>query len=123
MGESFVVVWLGEWGSLKTGGDGFSFATPLRYAGCLWGWLANGVRNGVAHPTANLVLASQLRFAAQAAERLPCAKACQNGFDGFEDNQDVQRKRKVFDVVKIVFQLDLGFVFVACVALGYLRPA
>ena len=25
--------------------------------------------------------------------------------------------------VKIVFQLDLGFVFVACVALGYLRPA
>ena len=53
MGESFVVVWLGEWGSLKTGGDGFSFATPLRYAGCLWGWLANGVRNGVAHPTAD----------------------------------------------------------------------
>jgi len=46
-----VVVWLEEWGSLKTGGDGFSFATPLRYAGCLWGWLANGVRNGVAHPT------------------------------------------------------------------------
>ncbi len=46
-----MVVWLEEWGSLKTEGDGFSFATPLRYAGCLCGWLANGVRNGVAHST------------------------------------------------------------------------
>ena len=55
--------------------------------------------------------------------KLTCAKARQHGLDRLEHYQEVQPEREIFDVVKVVLDLDLGFVGVSGVAMHGLRPA
>lgn len=55
--------------------------------------------------------------------QLARAEAGNDGVQGFKQYQHVQRKGKMLDVVKIVLDFNLGFVFVAGIALGNLRPA